>query len=97
MAAATDCSAEVGEAAKNDIIAGLIWAKGLVKYGDCNGEGMNPWAVGGNATYPEFCKWVDTNVNFCKLFDHVFCNPDNVFLSFYSIGHNINPLEKKKR
>ena len=54
MAAATDCSAEVGEAAKNDIIAGLICAKGLVKYGDCNGEGMNPWAVGGNATYPEF-------------------------------------------
>ena len=37
MAAATDCcSAEVGDAAKNDIIAGLICAKGLVKYGDCN-------------------------------------------------------------
>ena len=60
MAAATDCSAEVGEAAKNDIIAGLICAKGLVKYGDCNGEGMNPWAVGGNATYPEFCNVNDS-------------------------------------
>ena len=34
--AATDyCSAEVGNAAKNVIIAGLICAKGLVKYGDC--------------------------------------------------------------
>ena len=41
IAAATDCcSAEVGDcAAKNDIIAGLICARGLVKYGDCNAAG----------------------------------------------------------
>mgnify|MGYP007022703895 FL=1 len=57
---ATDCGSVTADVtAVGNMMAGLMWAKGLAaaaaaKYGDCKGDGMYPGVACGKATYPEF-------------------------------------------